>query len=89
MKPIKLLCVVSRTKPQIELNNFVTPKDKGGIILAKGEKIIETITIPYSDYQSLLETTLEKYTEFLCKKGYTDDDVWSEKPTAISRFFKG
>lgn len=29
---------------------------------------------------------LEKYTRFLLKNGYVDDDVWCEEPTAIERF---
>ena len=54
MKPIKLLCVISKIKPQIELRNLVIPKDKKDIRLMKGEKIEETITMSMKDYIALI-----------------------------------
>lgn len=32
------------------------------------------------------QDTLNDYTRFLCDCSYTDDDVWSEKPTAVDRY---
>jgi len=29
---------------------------------------------------------LEEYGQWLYEHGYTDDDIWAENPTALSRF---
>jgi len=33
-----------------------------------------------------IEKTLQEYTNFLCKKGYTDADVYVEEPKALDQF---
>jgi len=55
MKPIKLLCVISKIKPQIEFKNLIPLKDKGNVRLMKGEKIEETVTMSMKDYIALIK----------------------------------
>jgi hypothetical protein len=38
--------------------------------------------------KKFLKDELERYTTFLEKNGYTDDDVWCEEKTAVDRFLK-
>ena len=46
----------------------------------------ETTPEGYAFIPVLTKDILQEYTEFLLKNGYVDDDVWTEKPTAIDRF---
>lgn len=34
----------------------------------------------------LIEEELKNYTDFLCRTGYTDADVYAEEPAAVDRF---
>jgi hypothetical protein len=43
MKPLKLLAVINKNKPQILFNNLLPLKDKKNVRLLKGEKIIEVL----------------------------------------------
>jgi len=36
--------------------------------------------------RTTLHSELEKYTAFLLKNGYVDDDVWAEEPTTLERY---
>jgi hypothetical protein len=55
MKPLKLLAIINKAKPQIEFKNLIPLKDKGNVRLMKGEKIEETITMSMKDYIALIK----------------------------------
>jgi hypothetical protein len=43
MKPLKLLAIINKAKPQIEFKNLIPLKDKGNVRLMRGEKIVEVL----------------------------------------------
>jgi hypothetical protein len=54
MKIIRLLAIIHKSDPKLELINFVALRDKAGIILAKDEGLEEIVALTLKDYLKLI-----------------------------------
>jgi hypothetical protein len=58
-----------------QILNTITPQD-----------LEEGCSRQVEEIGELVNLELKKYTEFLYKNGYTDDDVFNEEPSAVRRY---
>lgn len=52
------------------------------------KKINSLLSQKDKEWREKTYQTLEDYTNFLYKHGYTDSDVWAEEPKAVDRFLE-